>query len=269
MRPRRVRYQQNQFDAWRFSDESGNGSTHETESCFSHELHRESCNRCGGKTKAEHLSPDFRALTAWSYNIPFGKCVVRVNIRMRQHRGSCRSQFRSPHPHLRVSRLARVRIDHGQRQIPVAQRSGSFQSPERRWLAVAIVTNVRGGEDRSNRLPTLMSSVDRKYVSYRGHDEAVFMSQIKTIQTIDQLRTIRHRNFLRMAVKDVERHAAENGVAKRRHLLQLITGRGLASRLVPRTPLVHDQFDRVLRVFLAHDLPVSFDESFHAIPFAQ
>ena len=51
---------------------------------LSHELHRESCNRRGSKTKAEHISLDLHALTARSYNIPLRKCVVCVNIGMRQ-----------------------------------------------------------------------------------------------------------------------------------------------------------------------------------------
>ena len=106
-------------------------------------------------------------------------------------------------------------------------------------------------------------------MAYGRHHEAVFVRQIEAIQTVDQLRAIRHGNFFRMAVEKVERHPAEHRIAQRRQLLELISWRGLASRPVPRPPLIHHQLHQMLRIFLAHDLPVTVDQPFHAVAFAK
>ncbi len=64
-------------------------------------------------------------------------------------------------------------------------------------------------------------------------------------------------------------HAAENRVAESRHLLENVARTRLAAGSVPGAPLVHHQFDVMLVVNLAHDLPVPGNETLHAVAFAE
>src|SRR5580698_5131463 len=72
-----------------------------------------------------------------------------------------------------------------------------------------------------------------------------------------------------MAIKNVERHAAENGVAQSRHLFDLISGRGLTAGAIPRAPFIDHQFYLVFGIMLAHDLPVALYQRFHHIALAE
>src|SRR5437763_11575865 len=72
-----------------------------------------------------------------------------------------------------------------------------------------------------------------------------------------------------MAVECVERHPTEDGIAQCGHLFELVARSGLAAGPIPWPPFVDHQLYPVLRILLAHDLPVSVDQSFHTIAFAQ
>src|SRR5579864_2547312 len=146
---------------------------------------------------------------------------------------------------------------------------GSLQSPEGRLFAIAIVTDRGCRKNCAQCLTSLMRGIHCEYVRHRGDHETVFMGQEQTIQAIGQLCTIGHRYFLRMAVESVQSHAAEDRVAQRGHLLQLIPWRRFAPRLVPWAPLVDHEFYHVIRVFLAHDLPVTVDEALDAVALPQ
>src|ERR1017187_4022732 len=71
-----------------------------------------------------------------------------------------------------------------------------------------------------------------------------------------------------MAIEGVQGHSTKDSIAQGGHLLQLIASSRLATRAIPRSPFVDNQLDPVLRIFLAHNLPVAVDKPLHAVSFA-
>jgi len=102
-----------------------------------------------------------------------------------------------------------------------------------------------------------------------GDDEAVFVREIEAVEAVDELRAIGHGDFFRMTIEDVEVHAAEDGVAERRHLFENVAGSCFAAGLIPGTPFVDDELDVMLGIEFAHHLPMAFDHGFDAVTFAQ
>src|SRR5260370_11714606 len=185
--------------------------------------------------------------------------VVGVNVGMGKHRGASRLDFGGMEDELCFSRFADRRIHYGQDEIFVVERSGTVQRPKCCGLAVAIVVNAGRVEYGAHGFATLMGGVHGEYVAHRRDAALVFVAQIQTVQAVDQLRAVAHGDFFRMAVEDIERHAAEHRVAQGGHLLELIAGSGLAAGLVPGTPFVDDQLDRVTGVLFGQGLPVIAD----------
>src|SRR5215831_16968230 len=72
-----------------------------------------------------------------------------------------------------------------------------------------------------------------------------------------------------MTIEDVESHAAKHRIAQCGHLLENIAGGCFRSRFVPGTPFIDHQLDMTLLIKLAHYMPMTLDESFHALAFAQ
>src|SRR5882724_10771422 len=120
--------------------------------------------------------------------------------------------------------------------------------------------DARRGENTAQRLSALMRRVKLEYVADWRYAEFVLMRQIKTVQAIDQLCAIRHRNLGGMPVEGVQSHGAEYRIAQSGHLFEKMARHSLAARPVPRTPLIYHQLDLVLRVEFSHDLPMSFDQ---------
>src|SRR5215471_12679488 len=114
-----------------------------------------------------------------------------------------------------------------------------------------------------------MRCVHFEDVSNWSYDELVFMSQVQAIEAIHELGTICHCHLFRMPVEGIERHAAEDGVAQRGHLLQDVAGRCFRTGLVPRSPLIHNQLDVTSTIELAHNLPMTADQILHAISLLQ
>src|ERR1700686_1693779 len=91
-------------------------------------------------------------------------------------------------------------------------------------LAVAIVVNLRRGEDGADGLSALVSRIHGEDVANGCDAEFIFVSEIQAVETIDELRAISHSNFFGMTIENVEGHAAEDGVAQGGNLFQLIAG---------------------------------------------
>src|SRR6476469_7439893 len=125
----------------------------------------------------------------------------------------------------------------------------------------------RRGELGAHTLSTLMSGVDSEDMPDGRHHKPVLVRHVEAVQAVDELRAIYHRDFLRMTIEDVEGHGAEYGVAQGGHLLQLIARSSFTAGPVPWTPFVHNQLYHVVRILLAHDLPMRLDQIFDALPF--
>ena len=114
-----------------------------------------------------------------------------------------------------------------------------------------------------------MIRIHRKDVTDGRDAKLVLVRQIQTVQAIDELGTIGHRHFFRVAIKDVQCHSAEDGISQGRYLLKLVGRRSFAAGPVPWSPFVDHEFDAVLRIEFAHDLPMSGDKALHAVALAQ
>ena len=113
---------------------------------------------------------------------------------------------------LRFPGLRHIWINDGDREIICAQRRRTFQSPKAARLAIAIVADRGTQEFRSYGLRALMRRVHLKNVVHRRSDETVFVREEQRIQAIDQLRAIRHCDFVRMPIKNIQSHRAEHRV---------------------------------------------------------
>src|SRR5260370_17386963 len=96
---------------------------------------------------------------------------------------------------------------------------------------------------------------------WRDH-EPVFVSEIQTVQAVDELCAVRHVKFAGMPVKNVQGHAAEHGIPQRGSLFENVPWRRLAPGTVPRAPFIHDDLDAVLPVEFTHDLPIPYKHAF-------
>src|SRR5438874_1705060 len=114
-----------------------------------------------------------------------------------------------------------------------------------------------------------MARIQFENVADRSDDELVFVREIKAVEAVDELRAVRHRDFFRMAVKNVQRHAAEHRVPQCGHLLKLVAWSRFTSGTVPWTPLIHHELHLMLPVKLAQDLPVAPNQTLHAVAFAE
>src|SRR5882672_10801707 len=103
----------------------------------------------------------------------------------------------------------------------------------------------------------------------RCNYEAIFVSEIQTVQAVDELRAVGHVKLAGVAIKNIQSHGAEHRVPQRWSLLEDVPWRCFAPGPVPRAPLVHDEFDAVLSIELTDDLPVSQDQSLHAFTLTQ
>src|SRR5438270_13727635 len=113
-----------------------------------------------------------------------------------------------------------------------------------------------------------MARIQFENVAYRSDDELVFMREIKAVQAVDELRAVRHRDFFRMAVKNVQRHAAEHRVPQCGHLLKLVAWSRFTSGTVPWAPLIHHELHAMLAIKLVQDLPLVPNQSLHEVDFA-
>jgi hypothetical protein len=118
-------------------------------------------------------------------------------------------------------------------------------------------------------LAILMRSEHGENMTDRCDAEFVSVSEVKTVEAVDELCAIGHSHLLRMAIEKIERHPGENGIAQCGHLFEEVAGSGFRAGAVSRAPLVDDQFDAMRGVEFAHNLPVFVDQRFHAIAFAQ
>ena len=103
----------------------------------------------------------------------------------------------------------------------------------------------------------------------RRHCEAVTHCQEGSVDVIDELRCVRHRHFVGVAVEDIECDARNESVAKRGEVCEKVTGIDAWISFVPSTPLVDDELYTVFRIDLPHDLPMIPDEFLHAISFGE
>src|SRR6267378_4857724 len=101
-----------------------------------------------------------------------------------------------------------------------------------------------------------MARLHVENMAHRRDHEPVFVSEIQTVQTVDELRAVGHVKLAGVPVKYVEGHAAEHGIPQRGSLLENVPWRRLAPGTVPRAPFVHHELNTVLTVEFTHDLPV-------------
>src|SRR5437879_10808061 len=93
-----------------------------------------------------------------------------------------------------------------------------------------------------------MCRIHIENVPYRGDAESIFMRQIETVQAVDQLCAAPDAHLLRMPVKGIQRHSAEDRIPQSRQLLQLIPGRKFTAGLIPGAPFVHYSLDLMLAI---------------------
>ena len=177
----------------------------------------------------------------WSHFVFLIESIVGVKIGIGQH-GHRRRLYRSAsNRDFRLADFVHAWVHQGEYQILAVQRCGTLQSPKRRWLAIARVLDVWGGDDGAHRLPSLVSAVHSENMAHRSYAEFIFVSKVKTVQTINQLRRTGERDFFRMAVEDIEGHRAEYGVSESGSLLKKVAGSELTAGAIPKAPLVHHE----------------------------
>ncbi len=89
------------------------------------------------------------------------------------------------------------------------------------------------------------------------------------MKAVHELRDVRHRDLVGVAVEGVERESCQHRVANGGLLPEEVGGVHVGGHLVPRAPLVHHQLDPLLAVALAHHLPVAGDERLHQVAAAR
>src|ERR1700728_357951 len=72
-----------------------------------------------------------------------------------------------------------------------------------------------------------------------------------------------------MPVEGIERARAEYRISKGGSLLEKIALCKLAAGAIPRSPFIDHQLHLMFRIKLAHSLPVTLNQRFYAVPFAQ
>src|SRR5882724_3609048 len=147
--------------------------------------------------------------------------------------------------------------------------SGTVQSPKSCRFAVPVVLHGRRREDCPKRFCSLVACVHFEHMADRRNYEAIFVSEIQTVQAVDELRAVGHVKLAGVAIENIESHGAEHRVPQRWSLLEDVPWRCFTAWPVPRAPLVHDEFDAVLSIELTHDLPVLQNQSLHAFTLAQ
>src|SRR6267378_522975 len=147
--------------------------------------------------------------------------------------------------------------------------SGTVQSPKSCRFAVPIILYRRRREDGPKRCSPLVACVHFEHMADRRNYEAIFVSEIQAVQAVDELCAVGHVKLAGVAIENIQSHGAEHRVPQRWSLLEDVPRCCFASGSVPRAPFVHDEFDAVLSIKLAHDLPVSQNQSLHAFTLAQ
>ncbi len=77
-------------------------------------------------------------------------------------------------------------------------------------------------------------------VEVRRHDELVLVRKEKRVKRVDELRNVRHSDFVGVAVECVQGESGEHSIAHRRLLAKQVRRVHLRSLLVPRAPLIDD-----------------------------
>src|SRR5580700_5426620 len=88
------------------------------------------------------------------------------------------------------------------------------------------------------------------------------------MDAIDGLCHIRHRNLIRVPVKNVERDGCMQRIPKRERLTEQISRTDFLPAPVPYTPLVDHQLCVVLGIVFADRLPVFLDDTLGPQAFA-
>ena len=114
---------------------------------------------------------------------------------------------------MRFTSLRNVWIDHSQQHIFTARGSRAHQARQRCGLAVAVIGKAGRGESSADGLRALVAGVEIENMANRGDDEAVFVSEIETVEAVDELGAIGHDHLVGVTVEYVERHRTEDGIA--------------------------------------------------------
>src|SRR5271170_7310209 len=105
-----------------------------------------------------------------------------------------------------------------------------------------------------------MPGIHSKNMTYWSYTELIFMSQVKAVQAIDQLRRTCQCDFFRMPVEHVERHGTKHSVPERGGLFEKVFWGELTARTIPWSPFIDHQLHFMPRIKLAHRFPVTFNE---------
>src|SRR5437868_4678081 len=97
-----------------------------------------------------------------------------------------------------------MRINHGQHQSLVMQRSRPGQSRQLTSLAAGRF-NSRRFEDCAQRSAMVMRRIHLEHVKVWGGYESIFGGQKERVKIVDELRDVRHRYFVGMAIENIER----------------------------------------------------------------
>src|SRR6266851_4728560 len=147
--------------------------------------------------------------------------------------------------------------------------SGTVQSPKSCRFAVPVVLHGRRREACPKRCSSLVACVHFEHMADGRNYEAIFVREIQTVQAVDELCAVGHVKLAGVPIKNIQSHRAEHRVPQRWSLFEDVAWRCFASGPVPWAPLVHDEFDAVLSIEFAHDLPVPQNQSLHAFTLAQ
>lgn len=88
------------------------------------------------------------------------------------------------------------------------------------------------------------------------HQEFIAVGKEQAIEAVDELRAIGHRNFVGIAIENVEHGGDHYRVALRDHLPDDMGRSDFGTMLVPGPPFIHDELDAFLRIEFIHRLPV-------------
>jgi hypothetical protein len=100
-------------------------------------------------------------------------------------------------------------------------------------------------------------------MKYWRHREPILYGHEQCVDVVNQLCIVCHRHFIGVAVEYVERDTGDKRIAKPRVVPKQVTGSDARVGIVPCAPLVHHQFDVMLGVNLADDLPVIVNQLLH------
>ena len=110
-----------------------------------------------------------------------------------------------------------------------------------------------------------MRRIHFKDVKIRRYRELVFVGNEQRMDCIDELCHVRHDDLVSMAIEGVQGEPGNDSITDCSRIPEQVTRRQHRILGMPRTPLIHNQFDAMLWIGLTHHGPVLLDETLHPV----